>query len=373
MVDSALDLGGPLDSGALDIGEVQEDGGEAPGSDAGADLGVDLGTDLGGDGGVDLGADAGEPDMGPQSCEVAGVRADCVDVPDCAGVPIYGRCGALSRVCCLQEQPCSVSGAPGLCLDVAECPFVSTPGLCPGASNIQCCTRPRDACNESGGPRPNEGLVEVSYDPACPDGMVPANGFCIDRFEASLILADGTSWSPFLNPGSSPVLAVSLEYAIPQGYISGQQAAAACAAAGKRLCSDAEWLGACRGAQNLSYPYGDTREPGRCNDARARHPAVEYFGSSDPSVFSMLDNRCINQLPASLALTGEHAGCESMIGAFDMMGNLHEWTNDPAGTFRGGFYTDTQINGEGCGYRTTAHGFGYWDYSTGFRCCAELR
>ena len=56
-----------------------------------------------------------------------------------------------------------------------------------------------------------------------------------------------------------------------------------------------------------------------------------------------------------------------------MMGNLHEWTSDPAGTFRGGFYVDTVINGDGCLYRTTAHDVSYHDYSTGFRCCADAR
>ena len=53
------------------------------------------------------------------------------------------------------------------------------------------------------------------------------------------------------------------------------------------------------------------------------------------------------------------------------MGNLHEWTADPSGTFRGGFYVDTTINGPGCLYATTAHDTGHWDYSTGFRCCAD--
>ena len=37
----------------------------------------------------------------------------------------------------------------------------------------------------------------------------------------------------------------------------------------------------------------------------------------------------------------------------------------------GGFYVDTQINGNGCLYATTAHDTGHWDYSTGFRCCAD--
>ena len=75
----------------------------------------------------------------------------------------------------------------------------------------------------------------------------------------------------------------------------------------------------------------------------------------------------------AVTLTGARAGCVSADGAFDMMGNLHEWTANPAGTFRGGFYVDTARNGPGCQYATTAHDRSYWDYSTGFRCCAELR
>ena len=73
----------------------------------------------------------------------------------------------------------------------------------------------------------------------------------------------------------------------------------------------------------------------------------------------------------SLDLTGENDGCVTPEGVFDLMGNLHEWTADPAGTFRGGFYVDTVRNGPGCLYRTTAHNTEHWDYSTGFRCCAD--
>ena len=61
----------------------------------------------------------------------------------------------------------------------------------------------------------------------------------------------------------------------------------------------------------------------------------------------------------------------SEAGAYDMMGNLHEWTADPEGTFRGGFYVDTQINGPGCTYVTTAHPTTWHDYSTGVRCCSD--
>ena len=75
----------------------------------------------------------------------------------------------------------------------------------------------------------------------------------------------------------------------------------------------------------------------------------------------------------ALAKTGEHAECVNGFGVFDMVGNLHEWVaTDPAalhGTFAGGYYLDTTINGDGCLYRTQAHAHDYHDYSTGFRCC----
>ena len=197
---------------------------------------------------------------------------------------------------------------------------------------------------------------------------------CVDRFEATLeqILDDGTTapWSPYHHPGARRVRAVSLRGAIPQGYIDGITAAGACAEAGKRLCTDIEWLGACRGAEGRTYPYGDARQPGVCNDARALHPAVELFPNA-PNPFALIQDACINQLPDSLAPTGGHLDCVTPEGVFDLMGNLHEWTADPAGTFRGGFYVDTVRNGPGCLYRTTAHDRSHWDYSTGFRCCAD--
>ena len=51
-----------------------------------------------------------------------------------------------------------------------------------------------------------------------------------------------------------------------------------------------------------------------------------------------------------------------------MVGNIHEWVDDPSGAFQGGYYLDVEQNGEGCGYKTDAHRTWYHDYSTGFRC-----
>ena len=172
---------------------------------------------------------------------------------------------------------------------------------------------------------------------------------------------------------STAIKTIQVRFCRPwQGYVTGEQAAAACVEAAKRLCTDTEWLRACQGPSAWTYPYGNARMPGVCNDARAAHPAVERFGTSDAWIWSRLGDACINQLPASLARAGDHASCVTSEGALDMMGNLHEWTSDPAGTFRGGYYVDTVLNGPGCLYRTTAHDVSHWDYSTGFRCCADL-
>jgi formylglycine-generating enzyme len=83
---------------------------------------------------------------------------------------------------------------------------------------------------------------------------------------------------------------------------------------------------------------------------------------NDPRIFD---------LPHGVEPTGTRAECKSEYGVYDLVGNLHEWTADPEGTFVGGFFMDTQQNGEGCGYRTRAHKFSYHDYSTGFRCCRD--
>ena len=276
------------------------------------------------------------------------------------------------------DYDCSVAGTEGKCMDVTECAVignhVSTPGFCPGPADIQCCTLAGGSgCDPDVLVFPNDGdTTEEPGEGGCPNGMIRVTSYCVDRYEATLVRGDdGTSWSPFFNPGDVPMIAVSVAGTVPQGYIDGVQAGEACLNAGKRLCTDAEWLRACRGPSNTTYPYGNTKMLGVCNDHRDVHPAVEYFGTSASWIWSQLDNACIDQLHDSVDATGENAGCVTYEGAYDMMGNLHEWTADPAGTFRGGYYVDTVINGSGCLYATTAHNTLHWDYSTGFRCCAE--
>ena len=201
--------------------------------------------------------------------------------------------------------------------------------------------------------------------------------FCVDRFEGALEEWSGEAWvaaSPYLTVGERTVRAVPADGLVPQGYISGDEAAAACAAASKRLCSSAEWLVACQGPQSAIYPYGDEHQPGTCNDQYdGGHPVVDFFGTADGVWDPVhMNDPGINQQPGTVAPGGDHAGCESSWGCFDMHGNLHEWVAETTGAFRGGFYADASINGPGCTYVTTAHSTGYHDYSTGFRCCADL-
>jgi hypothetical protein len=96
--------------------------------------------------------------------------------------------------------------------------------------------------------------------------------------------------------------------------------------------------------------------------------------SVDPGVWARLNDPGLGQVEGALSRTGEHDECVNGYGVFDMVGNLHEWVaTDPAavhGTFAGGYYLDTTINGDGCNYRTVAHAHDYHDYSTGFRCCS---
>jgi hypothetical protein len=220
-------------------------------------------------------------------------------------------------------------------------------------------------------------LVEEPGDAGCLAGMARVDTFCIDRFEASLaevlpgnVLAP---WSPYLTSGATAVRALSVRHATPQGYVDQPTADAACQGSGKRLCSDTEWLRACQGPSGWTYPWGNDAQPGRCNDERAVHPLVEYYGTTDPWIWQHLDQPCLNQLPASLERAGVRTGCISAEGPADLMGNLLEWTADPAGTLRGGNYIDTLINGPGCLYATTAHDTSHRAFDTGFRCCADAQ
>lgn len=213
----------------------------------------------------------------------------------------------------------------------------------------------------------------------CPRGMSSVRGrYCIDRYEASTveILPKGRirRHSPYAPVAGLKVKAVSRKGVKPQAYISRNEAEAACKAAKKRLCTDEEWLKACRGKHPTTYPYGKVWKSGYCND-HGRSSFNHYYGDGGEEAplsaytwDNMNDDR-LNKLKGTLAPTGAFRHCRSSYVVYDMVGNLHEWTSAPGGTFRGGYYLDTTKHGDGCDYKTTKHSPRYHDYSTGFRCC----
>lgn len=224
-------------------------------------------------------------------------------------------------------------------------------------------------------PRPR---VAEAKPKGCPEGMVSiADKYCIDQYEAGVVAIEGKKTkehSPYKAVAGLKIKALSKKGVIPQAHISKEEAESACKTAGKRLCTDDEWVGACKGKKPTKYPYGDDYVAGRCNDSGVsafNHYYGQEGGPAPQSAFTwanMNDER-LNQLKNTVAKTGGFTKCKNSYKVFDMVGNLHEWTAASNGTFRGGYYLDTKINGEGCNYKTTAHGSKYHDYSTGFRCC----
>ncbi len=225
-----------------------------------------------------------------------------------------------------------------------------------------------------------EGDRPLPMNGLCPPDMASIDDrFCVDKFEASLVevLANGQerAWPYYLPVEGKVVRAVSEKGVYPQGYISGKQAAEACTRSAKRLCRATEWRTACRGPRGTKYPYGNERRPGTCNDHGRSGMGVLFGGEIAQGkgfVWENMNHPELNQLERTLAETGSHEGCANEYGVYDMVGNLHEWIDDPSGAFQGGYYLDVQQLGEGCSYRADAHEAWYHDYSTGFRCCADV-
>ncbi len=169
--------------------------------------------------------------------------------------------------------------------------------------------------------------------------------FEIDTFEAGI--EDGA--------------AVVGRHVIPATNMSWYAARDACEAAGKRLCTEEEWVSACQGAaavdddgdgeyaddmvEGTSYPYGDFHDPRRCWAARDRE--------SERPVY-----------------TGEMPGCVSADGVYDLTGNVEEWVGDSpeAAVLLGGGY-DTSKDFARCYRRNDTFGPGFANKRTGFRCC----
>lgn len=204
--------------------------------------------------------------------------------------------------------------------------FVPYTGPVPVSDSAVITFRARDRYNNVSLPVRREYLIRPPRRAAlCPDGMAAVEtdkgAFCVDRYE----------WP-------------NKKGAEPLGYINWYMAYDSCRTINKRLCTASEWEAACAGRKDLAYPYGDAYEVRACN--------TESSGS---------------------APSGAFVECRSFAGAYDMSGNLREWTdtknakNPRHYQVYGGFW-----DGRGASRcRETQYSFFPENrfISIGFRCC----
>jgi len=149
-------------------------------------------------------------------------------------------------------------------------------------------------------------------------------GYCIDQYE----YPDRAGERPLVN-------------------VTFGAAEAACQGQGKRLCSEEEWEKACKGPDNLRFPYGQSYSAHACSGG----------GKS------------------GITPAGTFTSCKSGFGVFDMSGNVAEWTATrfQSGlsdrTVKGGSYSRPDYDLRCSARQNRSPGRSAPDL--GFRCCAD--
>lgn len=216
------------------------------------------------------------------------------------------------------------------------------------------------------------GPSDVDTNP-CPADMIALGPTCMDRWEAP-----------------------NVEGELPLVMYTFYEAAAWCEARDKRLCFDDEWLAACAGDDGFAYPYGNVREPGRCNDDKIWRvysqtllngwpyglPTAEV--SSLEELMELVSARSTAAAAAAdhvLSLyqgtaAGARPDCVGDAGVEDLVGNVEEWVrrrDGGSGTeFLGALVGRYWAESRTCQSRVTVHGNAFRFYEIGFRCCRDL-
>ncbi len=205
-------------------------------------------------------------------------------------------------------------------------------------------------------------------EPLCPADMVALESVCMDRYEAPN------------EAGALPLVMYTLV-----------ESAAWCAARGRRLCYDDEWLAACAGSSGLAYPYGDVHQPGVCNDEETWRTYNQSSLSLWPASASAADIDSLDALLAAAAQGsqtaadhvealyqaepgGSNTGCVGEAGVYDLVGNVEEWTlrrdggsSNFTGNLKGRYWAESRT----CASNITTHADTFRFYEIGFRCCLD--
>jgi hypothetical protein len=282
-----------------------------------------------------------------QETKCDGKDGDCDGQPDDAFTDLGQECDNGMPGACRDpgERRCDPADATRTICDLA------VPPAAPGMS-AESCNGVDDDCdgivdNPTGPGRVIDDMVQVT------SGGV---NVYVYRYEATR--PDATASSA----GLDGVRACSKPDALPWTQVTFAAASAACAAAGKRLCTGAEWQAACEGAAVRTFPYGNSYAEGTCNGEDFDGEA----GGADDDV---------------LIATGAAEMCTTQGGLADMSGNAKEWTNDvrAAGgpgeaddivVVRGGDYATPEA-GLTCRFDLSRAAKSVVLPTVGFRCCSS--
>jgi formylglycine-generating enzyme required for sulfatase activity len=128
------------------------------------------------------------------------------------------------------------------------------------------------------------------------------------------------------------------------------QARDRCQEEGKQLCTSRQWKDACEAKDYRRWSFGKQLPP-------AGQPAPCNWQAAGP------------------AASGSFASCYNQIGAYDMSGNLAEWTSDgerPGEAYQaGGFYASSPDDAH-CASRISVPQSKPPAPQAGFRCCKKL-
>jgi hypothetical protein len=148
------------------------------------------------------------------------------------------------------------------------------------------------------------------------------------------------------------------------------QAEVKCAAVDKRMCTESEWTLACEGPEMKPFPYGYSRDSGKCNGDRPWDgPNMVKVAKRDPDELARLWQGLPN---------GAQPQCVSDFGIADLAGNTDDvvasetYAPDYRGKFDsvhtgGPWYKGVRNQ---CRPKIYTHDEGFYYYFLSFRCCA---